>query len=147
MPVWYAKRMTETLILTPGHPAGCSCGECGCRRAHLEGAHQGDDCQHGTCLICTGCTECEERERELAHDQYIDYLVKMLDESVRDAAATVGNATKWLQELTSPAVYDIELTEGADGGDALDDLAAAARLLRNVRRIVCERKRLSEAGS
>lgn len=99
-----------------------------------------DGCHH--CRVPADCDECA-KERE--HDQYIGYLVKMLDESVRNAASAVASATGWLQESVSPAVYDIEFAEGASGSDTLDDLAAAARLLRNVQRIVSERKRLLKA--
>lgn len=136
MPVWYAKRMTETLILTPGHPAGCSCGECGCRRAHLEGAHQGDDCQHGICLICTGCAECEEREREEYHAGYIADLVASLDQKVADALTATNHADGGLRELTSNRVYDVELAESTVGADMLAELADAARHLRNAKRII-----------
>lgn len=128
--------MTIASILTPGHPAGCSCGECGCRRAHLEGAHEGDQCTHGTCLICTGCGECEEREREEAHGRYIDQLVQALAGEVGEALSSAFRAERSLSELRSNQVYDIELTEGGAGGDMLDELRDAGRHLRNAKRII-----------
>jgi len=138
--------MTETLILTPGHPAGCSCGECGCRRAHLEGAHQGDDCQHGICLICTGCAECEEREREEAHGKYIDHLVQVLAGEIGEALSFAGRAERSLRELRSNQVYDIELAEGGAGADMLAELQDAARHLRNAERIIKWRIDLFKEG-
>jgi hypothetical protein len=95
-----------------------------------------------------GCTHfrdpeaCDECAIEREHDQHVDHLNKMLGEQVADATRAAGNAVKWLTELIGPAVYDIEFAEGWAGPDALADLEAAGRLLRNVERIVNERLRL-----
>ena len=72
---------------------------------------------------------CEECAQEKAHDRHIEYRVKMLDECVNDAERAVGNATANLRDLVSGDAWYIELAEGTEGSDALDDLAAAARLL------------------
>jgi hypothetical protein len=133
-------------ILTPGHPAGCSCGECGCRQAHLKGAHEGDQCDHGTCLICTGCPECEERAAEEAHGKYIGQLVQVLAGEVGEALSFASRADGTLSELRSNHVYDVELTEGGAGGDMLDELRDAMRHLRNADRIVKWRVGLMARG-
>jgi hypothetical protein len=88
---------------------------------------------------------CEECAEEKAHDQYIKYRVRMLDEAVGNAGRAVASVTANLRELVSGDAWYIELAEGTEGSDALDDLAAAARLLRNVQRIVSEKKRLLKA--
>src|SRR5579859_3504702 len=88
------------------------------------------------------CDECAE---ERVHDQRIEFRVRMLDEAVGNAERAVGNATSILRELVSGDAWYIELAEGTEGSDALDDLTAAARLLRNVRRITSECKRLLKA--
>jgi hypothetical protein len=103
------------------------------------------DPDEGGCHHCRDPKTCDECATEKAHDQYIEYLVKMLDEAVSVAATAVANAATNLRELVSPAVYYIELAEGATGIDALGDLATAARLLRNVQRITREQKRLLKA--
>jgi hypothetical protein len=138
--------VTETTSLIPGHPAHCGCGECGCYRAHAEGAHEGNQCAHGICLICAGCDECEERERLEQHDRHIDHLVKMLDSTLRDAATALSAASGNLRELRSNEVYDIELTEGGAGADMLAELDDAARHLRNAERIVRWRMDLFKEG-
>lgn len=88
------------------------------------------------------CDECAE---EKARDQYIEYKVKMTDEAVGNAEKAVANAIANLRELVSGDAWYIELAEGTEGSDALDDLAGAARLLRNVYRITREHKRLLKA--
>lgn len=129
--------MTEiAAILTPGHPAGCSCGECGCRRMHIEGAHENDQCTHGTCLVCTGCAECEEREREEQNARYSDELVARLAGKVAEALAAAYQAGGVVRELSSNQVYDIELAEGVAGADLFAELEDATRHLRNAERIV-----------
>jgi hypothetical protein len=100
------------------------------------------DPDEGGCPHCRDPKACEECAIEREHDQHIDYLNKMLGEQVADATRGTANAVKWLTELTSPAVYDIEFAEGWEGSDALADLEAAGKLLRNVQRIVNERQRL-----
>jgi hypothetical protein len=91
---------------------------------------------------CT-CPDCAaELDRENA--QQIGYLNKMLAESVANASVAAAMAAKWLRELISPAVYDIEFAEGPAGPDALADLEAAGKLLRNVERIVHARLGLLE---
>jgi hypothetical protein len=85
---------------------------------------------------------CEGCAKEKEHDQYIAYLTKMLAEAVGDARRGAANADSRIRELIGLAVYDIEMAEGWEGADALADLKAADRLLRNVERIVRERLRL-----
>lgn len=131
---------------TPGHPDGCSCGECGCRQMHAEGAHKRDICEpHGRCIVCDGCPECEERQREEGHARYIAQLVQALDGDISSALQFTAGAGKSLAELTGPA-YDVELAETAAGIDAAAELEAAARHLRNVQRIARERQRLLREG-
>ena len=85
------------------------------------------------------CNRCED---ERAHDKVIESLVTNLDLFVAEARAHVREAVAALRELTSSHVYDIELAEGSDGSDGLEELADADRHLRNVYRIVRDRKRL-----
>jgi hypothetical protein len=89
------------------------------------------------------CNECED---ERARDKVIESLVVNLDLFVNEARANVRKAAEALRELTSSHVYDIELAEGSDGHDGLEELAATDGHLRNVYRIVRERKRLLKEG-
>jgi hypothetical protein len=128
--------------LTPGHPGGCTCGECIVRWEHREGKPGHKPCGHGICPLCDICLECEAREREEAHANYIAVLVKDLGQHVDDALSELAKASWTLLELTSNEVYDIELAESSDGADALADLEDAARAARRARRIVRDRQRL-----
>lgn len=134
--------ITTKAGLVPGHPDGCSCGECGCRQMHAEGMHDNDLCAHGTCFICDGCPGCEERQRDEENGRLIAGLVRTLDRSVAQALAEVHKAGAMLMQLTSNEVYDVELAETSSGTDALGELDEAARHLRNTARIVSERQRL-----
>lgn len=86
--------------------------------------------------------DCDECAREREHGQRIEFRVKMLAEAVGDAERAVGSALGNLRELTDGEAWYIELAESTDGGDMRDDLDAAMRLLRNVRRLANEHKRL-----
>ena len=126
--------MTET------HSPSCTCEDC-CARAFE--AYR--DSEEGGCYHFRDPATCEECAEEKAHDRHVEYRVKMLDECVNDAERAIGNASANLRALVSGDAYYIELAEGTEGSDALDDLAAAARLLRNVQRITREHKRLLKA--
>jgi hypothetical protein len=136
--------MATAEILTPGHPAGCSCGECGCRRAHLEGAHEGNQCDHGTCLICAGCRECEQEAEYALHDAEIRDLIATADGALVRALTATGQARGAIEDLISNRVYDIELAEGSEGPDAVAELLRAALSLRHAHRIIAARKRIGE---
>jgi hypothetical protein len=103
------------------------------------------DPDEGGCHHFRDPADCDECTREREHSQRIEFRVKMLDEAVGDAKRAVGNAINNLRELVSGEAWYIELAESTDGGDALDDLDAAMRLLRNVWRITREHKRLLKA--
>lgn len=122
---------------TPAECGSCPEGYCCAREFEAYRDPAEDGCHHfrdpSTCDVCA---------EEKIHGQHVDYRVKMLDECVNDAERAVRNATTHLRELVSGDAWYIELAEGTEGTDALDDLAAAARLLRNVGRIVREHKRL-----
>lgn len=65
-----------------------------------------------------------------------------LHTAIDDADRSLGIAQMALRELTDPhALYDTELVEGPDAADIRDELAAAHRALRNVRRIVVVRRK------
>jgi hypothetical protein len=98
------------------------------------------------CVHCRAPADCDECETERAHRKVIESLVANLDLFANEALANVAKADAALRELTSNHVYDIELAEGADGPDGLAELADADRHLRNVCRIVRERKRLLKEG-
>ena len=88
--------------------------------------------------ICAGCRADKEEEaadREREHDARIAQLVGDFTKQVAEAERAVYLVHRTVSEMTSNGVYDIEMAEGAEGGDALRELEIASRALRNVRRI------------
>jgi len=126
----------------PGHGTGCQCGECGCRAAHQRGEHHDHVCGHRVCRRCGDCEDCNQADDDESHGRYIAILVEQASERIalmlRELAKT-GNAVR---ELTSSAVYDIELAESSDGADLKAALTDAGRSLRSARRIIEARKLL-----
>jgi hypothetical protein len=93
-------------------------------------------CGHGLDPQYGECQECRDED----HVRYVDQLVKQAGTLARDGEQGVSSLRRAIAELCSNQVYDIELAEGP-GGDALHELDAALRHLRNVRRIVDARVR------
>ena len=100
------------------------------------------DPDEGGCEHFRDPQNCDRCEDERARDKVIESLLVNLDLFVNEARANIRKAVRELRELTSDHVYDIELAEGFDGEDGLEELAAADRHLRNAYRIVRERRRL-----
>lgn len=97
------------------------------------------------------CAKCRaeiaeyQADTEREHAAVIDSLTANFAAQSAAASKAVYDTRHTLAELTSPKVYDIELAEGAEGTDALADLDAALRLLRNVERIATWRRSLYPA--
>jgi hypothetical protein len=127
-------------FVTPGHPAGCCCGECDTRRSHVEGAPGHQRCiEHGRCLECDGCEPCELDAN--ATDE-IGKWAEELPDLIRRAQIAVNHVRAGFTRLID--LYDIEIAEGPDGTDALHDLDKALRRLRNVKRIADARRAIAE---
>ena len=97
------------------------------------------------CAKCRAQLAEQQADDERIHTDAIRSLTLTFTENAREATAVVYNLRRTLAELMSPQVYDIELAEGAEGADALADLDAALRLLRNVERIATWRRNLYPA--
>jgi hypothetical protein len=136
----------ENVSLTPGHPAGCTCGVCECKRAHTRGEHADRVRDHGCCQVCDECADCEQAENDEAISRYSGELVEAMDLAVAAALSSAYQADAKRAELMSSRVYDIELAEGADGPDLETELAEAGLSLRRAQRIVRARKQLLGEG-
>lgn len=91
---------------------------------------------------CRAEREAEEAEREKQHWAEIDQLTCDFMNKIEEAERAVYQTHKAVSELTSSRVYDIEMAEGSEGGDALRELDIAATALRHVRRIARWRRDL-----
>lgn len=85
-------------------------------------------------------TQADLAEQE--RDALVDTLVCETGEALLSAQSFAEEAGRKLRELTSNAVYDVELAEGYTGRDALSELDDALRSLRNAERIIAARARL-----
>jgi hypothetical protein len=104
------------------------------RNAHTDDAPVQDGEPQTSCIHGRDaeCLECEEAERYVAD---LRYLIGQMTDGVNMAERGLILAATSVGRLMGNDVYDIELAEGSQGPDAQDDLQAALRLLRNVRRI------------
>lgn len=125
---------------TPGHPPGCTCGECEIRSHHDPKHPDHQQCnEHGRCLTCDGCIPCgmeNDRNRE------IGALVAEYPGKVQLAERAVYEVRKVADELIR--LYDIETAEGSEGADALHELDEIQRRLRHVRRLADARLALEK---
>lgn len=76
---------------------------------------------------------------EEAHGAYVEATLDNLSADVDAALHHCYAADKHLRRLVTGDAWDIELAEGVTGADALAELGAALRALRNVGRIVGRR--------
>ena len=93
---------------------------------------------HGEYEFCPDCRA--ERAEDAAGAEAdnvaeIDRLTCDFADSVIAAKRAVWAAQVAVKALLSDQVYDVEMAEGAAGGDALYELEAAERALRNAERI------------
>ena len=97
--------------------------------------HMMDGDYKSWCGPCRVLREADERELETQHWAEIDSLTCEFASKVEEAIRAVYETHRAVAELTGNRVYDVEMAEGSEGGDALRELDAAAFALRNVRRI------------
>lgn len=80
--------------------------------------------------LCDGC------DADKANAERIVELRGYLDEDLRQATTSTGSALTALRDLAGSSVYDVEVAEGVEGDDLRHELEAAARHLRNARRLI-----------
>lgn len=87
------------------------------------------------------CTECIDgwARAELEH---VEGLTRDFSSRTEEALRAATLARTAIAQLISNKVYDVELAEGAEGGDAIRELDAATAALRNVKRIAKVRRDL-----
>ena len=96
------------------------------------------DCRHNRVAEdCEGCWRDADNVAEIRD------LIAGADSAMAKAVTATYQVHGAIEKLISSRVYDVELAEGS-GGDAIAELDQAARSLRNVRRIIDDRKRLLE---
>lgn len=129
---WSAGKIVPVRLEAPGHPDGCSCGECAVRAAHAGGGHEGKICRHGTCERCAGCPECDDARAWAAEVTGQRTAARGLIGTLEDATESLRTAARALQKL-----YRLEgiAMPADDYGDALAELTAAARSVRHATRI------------
>lgn len=107
---------------------------------HANGLHVGG--RRSDCTACVAEYEQDQREREAENAAEIDSLTCDFANRVDEALVVADRARGAVAELMSNRVYDVEMAESVTGADALAELDAALRALRNAKRIADWRRSL-----
>lgn len=136
---WLDGQRAALESLTPGHPGGCTCGECIVRWQHREGDPRHESCGHGVCVVCNACEDCDWDDLQRQMQQLAATNLTSAGDAVGTALIQVHEAHGaflTLRREVSATELDIDGLPGGDITAAIAKLDRVTEELEDVARIV-----------
>lgn len=97
-----------------------------------------DTHEHDTDGKFGSCRRCFTDAVEAEHAAVIDYHRDNLHQALNNAARSIEIAMSNIRKLREPGIYDVEVSEGTQGEQALSALSTATVLIQGVKAIMPE---------